>query len=116
KLSIHVSKIPSLTTLATQVRSIVVNNVDKEAAQRWVAQEWVPHLSLLYADTDISEVKKEEVLRKLNESGVLMESDGRETGVEMEGKGYTGWEGGRILWMDTRGEIAGWEVLAERDI
>lgn len=69
KLYIHVTKIPSLTIPATQVRSFVVENGDNEAAEREVAQEWVPQPSLFYADTDISEAKREEILRNSNESG-----------------------------------------------
>lgn len=94
----------------------MVENGATEAAERWVAQEWVPHLSLLYADTDISEAKKEEILRKLNENWILLESNGQEMDLEGEGKRYTGWVGGRILWMDTTGEITDWEILGERDI
>ena len=115
KLSIHVAKSDSLVDLAIQMRMAVVEKGDADAARRWVLEEWVPHVSLLYADTEVGEEKRREITRKLKEAGVIMEK----YGGEVEGDGCQrcdGWVGGSLLWMDTRGEIEEWTVIEERKI
>jgi Cyclic phosphodiesterase-like protein len=112
KLTIRVAKELTLVDLAIQLRAMAVEGGSREAAEKWVKTTWAPHISLLYADTNIGEEKRLEVIKTVSENGIRIEANGE---VPME-PACDGWEGGKIVWADTRGEIGGWRILGTRDL
>jgi Cyclic phosphodiesterase-like protein len=112
KLTLRVAKESTLVDLAIQLRAKAVGGGSREAAENWVKTTWAPHVSLLYADTDIGEEKRLEVMKTVIENGIRIEVDGE---GPME-PACAQWEGGKLVWVDTRGEIGGWRILGKRDL
>ena len=111
KLTLRVVKERSLVDLAVQIRTMAVEGGSREAAEEWAKTTWTPHVSLLYADTNIEEDKRLEAMNAVNENGIRLED-----GEEPTEPACTGWEGGKVLWVDTRGDIGGWRILSKKDV
>ena len=106
------SKKASLQELVVQVRAAAVENGDDRAAKEWFGENYAPHVSLLYAEIDITESKRREVLEDLVQAGVRLETEGLLGGREHEG--HDGWDGGRVVLVTTWKELKDWAVVAER--
>lgn len=106
RLALHVERTPSLLALAEQCRKLVPGTVDEEAAA-WAESAFVPHVSLVYAG-----LKAEDVC-----SSVL---DRARADVAAAGLGFgnesalSGWEGGRLVLVQTWRRIEDWNIIAER--
>lgn len=101
-----------LQGLAIQVRAAAVENGDVEAAEHWLDEKYAPHVSLLYAEIEINEIQRREVLDDLVEAGIRLETEGLLGGREREG--LNGWDGGRIVLVPTWKELKDWTVIAEK--
>lgn len=112
KLTLRVAKEGSLVDLAIQLRVMAVEGGSRKAAEEWAKTTWAPHVSLLYADTNIEEDERLEAMKAVKDNGIHLEKNGEEPTEPT----YAGWEGGKILWVDTRGEIGGWTILGKRDV
>lgn len=72
-------------------------------------QTWMPHLSLLYHDCAV--VSGQE----LDEVAAMVDGEGVD--ISGEGKGEMGgWEGGRVVLVETWKAIGEWVVVAERTL
>ena len=112
KIILPINKEGSLVDLAVQLRATAVEGGNTKAAQSWAAATWTPHVSLLYADADLGH-------RERSEARVLVEQEGiqlSELGEDFVQAPSTDWRRARILWVDTRGSIADWKVLGEKEI
>ncbi|KAL8796857.1 MAG: hypothetical protein Q9195_000940 [Heterodermia aff. obscurata] len=113
KLTLQVRK-HNLYDLPIQIRTAAVENGDAVAAERWAADVYAPHVSLLYADLDIDEEKRQDILQDLDKAEISLRNEGAFQGKENEG--YNGWIGGRILLVSTWKVLEKWAVIAERDL
>ncbi|OCL03151.1 2',3'-cyclic-nucleotide 3'-phosphodiesteras-like protein [Glonium stellatum] len=105
KMTIRVAK-QGVRPLATVARSVVEGYAAEEQSKKWVEEIFGPHLSLLYADVEVSE-----------ESGKEMETVVRETGVSPEGVGELGsWVGGSVVLVPTDMKIEDWNPIAARNL
>jgi len=114
KIVLLVDKDPSLCALAVQIRAAAMEGRNIESAKQSVDKTWMPHVSLLYADTLVGPEKRLEVIEALEQTGIQFQPDGEETALEHSR--LSGWEGGSILWVDTRGEIESWKVIGKLDL
>lgn len=113
KLILSVSKGP-LETFGAHVRSTAVENGGMTAATSWVKETWAPHVSLMYADIEVTAEKRQEILQVVAEAGIRIE---KQNVLLEDGKGdYSGWTGGRIALVETWKELRDWEVVAARAI
>lgn len=112
KLTLSVNK-GSLEVLGTHVRSTAVENGDMTAATSWAKETWAPHVSLMYANIEVTAKKCQEMLQVVREAGVRV---GKEHGLEGGESDYSGWNGGRIALVETWKEPRDWEVVASRAI
>ena len=93
KITLGVSK-GSLETFAAYVRSIAVENGNMAAATSWAKEFWAPHVSLMYADIEVTAEERQEILHAVTEAGIRV---GKQQDLLKHGKGeYSGWNGGRI--------------------
>lgn len=100
--------------LAIQSRAAAVEHGNHSAASDWADKDWAPHVSLLYADVEITEQKREEVLQALHEAGIRL---GEERGLAgAEGESVDGWDGGRIVLVPTWRDPKEWAIVAEREV
>lgn len=110
----------SLIDLAVQLRASAVEGGNVKAAAKWAESVWMPHVSLLYADISVGEEQRLQVIKAVKESGIWLyddEDDEDERNDDDDKVSITAqWNGGRILWVDTRGDIPAWTVLGERDL
>lgn len=113
KLTLSSKKAP-LQELAVQARAAAVEDGDEGAAMEWFGEKYAPHVSLLYADIEIGESKRREVLDDLIQAGVRLETEGLLGGREREG--HDGWDGGRMVLVETWKELKDWETVAERTV
>ena len=103
-----------LERFGAQVRSAAVENGDMSAAMIWVKETWAPHVSLMYANIEVTAEKREEILQVVTEAGIRI---GKEHGLLKDGKGdYSGWTGGRIALIETWKEPKDWKFVASRAI
>ena len=113
KLTLSVNKEP-LEHFGTHTRSIAVENGDVATATSWVKDIWAPHVSLMYADIEVSAEKRQEIMQVVIEAGIRI---GKEGVLLEDGKGdCRGWNGGRIALVETWKEPRDWEVIASRAI
>lgn len=113
KLTLSASKAP-LLEVAIQTRAAAVEHGNQSEASSWANKNWAPHVSLLYADVDITEQKRKEVLLALHKAGIRL---GEERGLaDADGGGFDGWDGGRIVLVPTWRDPKEWVVVAEREI
>ncbi len=100
--------------LAIQTRAAAVEYGNHGTASSWANKDWAPHVSLLYADVEVSEQKREEVLRALHEAGIRLSEEGGLVAVERGG--FNGWDGGRIVLVPTWRDPEEWVFVAEREV
>ncbi len=113
KLMLSASKVP-LLELAIQTRAAAVEDGNQSAASSWANKDWAPHVSLLYADVEIAEQKREEVLQALHKAGIRLDE---ERGVAaVESGDFYGWDGGQIVLVPTWRDPKEWVVVAEREV
>ena len=112
KLTLSVNKGP-LETFGAHVRSIAVENGDIAAAASW-AKVWEPHVSLMYADIEITVEKRREILQVVIEAGISIEKE--HVSIKNGEDNYNGWKGARIALVDTWKELENWNVIASRAI
>ena len=112
KLTLSVNKGP-LETFGAHVRSIAVEKGDMAAAASW-AKAWEPHVSLMYADIEITVEKRQEILQVVTEAGILIEKE--HVSIKYGEDNYNGWKGARIALVDTWKELGNWNVIASRAI
>lgn len=105
KLYLRAKKDENLLKLAIATRQ--ATGVDAEKARQWADSEFMPHLSLLYADIEEAEVKKKVALVELQL--------GWEFGSLFDCCGGTLAMGARLVLVDTSQEIKDWKVLASRE-
>ena len=112
KLTLSVNKGP-LETFGAHVRSTAVEDGDMAAAATW-AKVWEPHVSLMYADTEISVGKRQDILQVVIEAGIPIEEEHvfNKSGED----NYNGWKGARIALVDTWKEVEDWNIIASRAI
>ncbi|KAI5251304.1 2, 3 cyclic phosphodiesterase [Aureobasidium subglaciale] len=108
KLTLRAGKTSQLLKLASACRASAVEGGDKVKAGTWAQNDYLPHLSLMYADLPKSDVEKlvftvQEDCRKAGR-GVEADSDG---GVA---------KGGCIVLVDTSKSIDQWIPIATRDL
>jgi len=113
KVTLSVPKAP-LQNLAARVRAVAVEKGDEAAAKRWVEETYAPHVSLLYADLEIDEVKRRRVLQDVADAGIRLANEGFLGASKAEG--YDGWNHGRIVLVPTWKELKDWTVVAERSL
>ena len=113
KLTLSTAKDP-LLEVAVQIRATAVENGDAAAARRWAEDVYAPHVSLLYADLEITEEKRVEILGDLDRVGIKLKNEGALRGEENEG--YDGWAGGKIVLVSTWKKLEDWAVTAERPL
>ena len=112
KLTLSVNKGP-LESFGAHVRSTAVEDGDVAAAASW-AKVWEPHVSLMYADIDISVGKRQEILQVVIEAGIPIEEE--HVLIKYGEDSYNGWNGARIALVDTWKEVGNWNVIASRAI
>lgn len=113
KLTLSVDKGP-LEFFGAHVRSIAVENGDMAAATSWAKETWAPHVSLMYAEIEITAEKRQEIVEVVIWAGIRL---GKDNGLLEDGQGhYSGWNGGRIALVETWKELKDWEVIASRVI
>ena len=113
KVTLGVKKGP-LVTLGAHVRSAAVESGSMTAATRWAKETWAPHVSLMYADIEVTAEKRQEILRVVTAAGIRIVED---NGLLEDGRGhYREWNGGRIALVETWKELRDWEVVASRVI
>lgn len=113
KVTLSVKKGP-VENLGAHVRSTAVENGDMVAAVSWAKGTWAPHVSLMYADIEVSAEKYKEILQMVIEAGILL---GNEHTLFEDGKvGYRGWHGGQIALVETWKDLRDWEIVASRAI
>lgn len=112
KIVLRAAKERSLIDPTIQLRAIVVEGGNVKAAEEWTRTTWMPHVSLLYANKNVTEDERLQAMKLINENGVHFDGDKD----ELKDPACAQWKGGRILWVDTRGEITSWRVLGERDL
>ena len=111
KLTLGAAKDP-LQDIASQVRAAAVEDGNATAARRWAIEDYSPHISLLYANVEIGEEKRQEILQILGQAGIGLEAEK----ASPSGKPFEGWRGGRIVLVSTWKELEDWAVLAERQL
>lgn len=113
KITLSVNKGP-LETFGAHVRSAVVENGDMTAAISWVKETWAPHVSLMYADIEVTAGERQEIEQMVIEAGV-----GIGTGhgsLENGEDDHSGWKSGWIALVETWKEPKDWKVVASRAI
>jgi 2',3'-cyclic-nucleotide 3'-phosphodiesterase len=109
KLTLSVAKGP-LQDIASQIRAAAIEDGDATAARHWAIDVYAPHVSLLYADIEISEQKRTEILQDLESAGIGLEADGA---LRVD-EAWKAWKGGRIVLVSTWKDLEEWSVTAER--
>lgn len=112
KLTLSVDKGP-LETFGAHVRSIAVENGNMAAATSW-AKVWEPHVSLMYANIEITIEKCQEILQVVIEEGIPLKKE--HVFIKDGEDNYNGWKGARIALVDTWKELGNWNVIASRVI
>ena len=112
KVTLRVAKTQSLMDMATQLRAFAVECDNVDAAQQWARTTWMPHVSLLYADTQIGENERLGIGKIIREYEVPLDEHPKES-IEPTN---ASWTGAQVWWVDTRGEIANWKILGKRDL
>ena len=113
KLTLGVSK-ASLRSLAVQVRAAAVEDGNEVAAKQWAEESYLPHVSLLYADIEIQDSKRRQIIHDLEKAGIQLMKGGSCGALKDEG--YNGWTGGRIVLVSTWKELKDWSIVAERSL
>lgn len=111
KLTLSAEKSP-LLDLGIKFRTVGVENGDVAKATVWANEEWQPHVSLLYANIEVSEKERENVLKAIQSLGI--EAVGEPDLSGYEGIKHRGWTGGRLVLVPTWKPIPEWQVVAER--
>ncbi|KAK5095955.1 DNA replication initiation factor cdc45 [Lithohypha guttulata] len=106
KLTLRAKKDENLVKLASVCRSQGLGVSDEEG-KKWAESEYAPHLSLMYADLERAEVQKK--------VGLVELQLGWEFGSLFDCCGGTLAMGGRLVLVDTSGDVEGWKVLASRE-
>ena len=113
KITLSVKKGP-VETFGAHVRSTAVESGDMVAAASWAKEAWAPHVSLMYADIEVTAKHRQEILLMVIEARILI---GKEHTLFEDGKGgYSGWHGGQIALVETWKEPRDWEIVASRAI
>ncbi|KAF2856418.1 2',3'-cyclic-nucleotide 3'-phosphodiesterase [Plenodomus tracheiphilus IPT5] len=107
KLYIKCGKSGGLAELAGVCRGVVPGFEEQEKVEKWVEEEYRPHLSLLYHDCPA-----------VGQAGLAeVEGMARDLGVDVRGRGEMGgWKGGRVVLVPTDEAIEEWNVIAERSL
>lgn len=105
KLYLRARKDENLLKLAAATRR--ATGADTDTAKKWAESEFMPHLSLLYADIAEADVKKK--------IGLVELQLGWEFGSLFDCCGGTLAMGARLVLVDTSNKIRDWKVLASRD-
>ncbi|PSK37488.1 hypothetical protein B9Z65_2230 [Elsinoe australis] len=109
KLTLRAKKpCPGLSELAVAVRAQGCYSGDVETAKSWEKDEYLPHLSLLYAD-----VTREEAQKKI--PGVLQDLV-RAKAILKPARDGTVAKGGSIVLVTTDREIQEWKPIASRQL
>ena len=111
-LTLSLNKGP-LETFGAHVRSIAVEIGNLAAAVSW-AKVWEPHVSLMYADIEISVEKRKEILQVVIEAGIPIEKE--HVFIKYGEDNYNGWKGGWIALVDAWKGKGNWNVIASRAI
>ncbi|THX25281.1 2, 3 cyclic phosphodiesterase [Aureobasidium pullulans] len=106
KLTLRAVKNGQLLELAAACRAEAVEGGDKGKAERWAKNDYLPHLSLMYADLPKSDVEKhvDELQEDCRKAGRSVESHDDGTVAK----------GGSIVLVDTSKPIDQWDIIAER--
>ncbi|KAI4728243.1 2, 3 cyclic phosphodiesterase [Aureobasidium sp. EXF-10728] len=106
KLTLSAGKTAQLLQLASACRAEAVEGGDQDKADKWTRDEYLPHLSLMYADLPKSDVEK--LVPEIQE-------DCRKAGrsVEAHDDGTVA-NGGSIVLVDTSKPIDQWKPIATR--
>jgi 2',3'-cyclic-nucleotide 3'-phosphodiesterase len=84
----------------------------RSEAERWAKEEWMPHVSLLYGDVDITEAERLEAEGMVGDAGIWCTR-----ATQKDGKtGLAGWTGGRIWLVPTEKPIHEWKPIAEKQL
>ena len=110
KLTLSVDKRP-LAIWGAQIRSAVVENGDLTAARSWAEDTWVPHVSLMYADIEVTAELHQEIMHMVIESGVRVGEEQR-----LSERDVSAWTGGRIALVETWKNLSNWKIVASRAI
>ncbi|KAH0303871.1 2, 3 cyclic phosphodiesterase, partial [Aureobasidium melanogenum] len=106
KLTLRAGKSAQLLQLASACRAEAVEGGDQKKAENWAQDEYLPHLSLMYADLPKAEVEK--LVPEIQE-------DCRKAGrsVEAHDDGSVA-IGGNVILVDTSKPIDQWNPIATR--
>ena len=107
KVTIRAKKDANLVKLAAKCRRQGLQIPESEA-QQWAEKEYLPHLSLLYADLPKDDVQKKVPMIELQ--------IGWEFGGLFDCCGGTLCMGAKLVLVDTGKEVNDWNVIAERDV
>ena len=127
KIILLVQKEQSLVGLGSRLRAAAVEGSDDKgvvAGRKWAESTWEPHISLLYADVVLGPPGKALAAQLLQASGMIrppgaeadpddVAADEAKTSAWQKG---VCWAGARLRWVDCRGPIQGWKVIAERTL
>ena len=113
KLILSVEKGP-LETLGTLIRTTAVEKGNLSAAKSWAKETWAPHVSLMYAEIEITAEKRQETLQVVTEAGICI---GKEYEL-LEGgnRDFSAWSGSQIALIETWKKPSDWKVIASRAI
>lgn len=109
KLTLRARKDANLVTFAAAVRAQALQ-VDETTAEKWAQNDYLPHLSLLYADAP-----KHDIEQKMHRVELQL---GFEFGDLFACCGGMLAQGARLVLVDTQAEggVEEWKVLAERSL
>ncbi|KAF8461914.1 2',3'-cyclic-nucleotide 3'-phosphodiesterase [Kalaharituber pfeilii] len=102
RVTLHLEKTAAIKALAADCRKKYVTNGDEEAAKRWSEEDYVPHLSLIYAE----QVPGAELVARINEEVA-------KAGIQFD---VESWKGGRIALVNCAGSVEEWVLEGERTI
>ncbi|KAK8193108.1 2',3'-cyclic-nucleotide 3'-phosphodiesterase [Phyllosticta capitalensis] len=102
KLTLRVEK-EGVKPLALWSRILAVEDGLDQPAQRWANELYRPHCSLIYGSVDISDEKKSQLQKLVEDSGIGIDGSGD----------LGGWTGGTVWLVPTFKPIPEWEPWAE---
>lgn len=108
KLTIRLNKDKNLWKLATQCRRDAVLDGSEEKAQKWADNDYLPHLSLMYADMSKKDVQNKVPLVEMQLAYAI--------GDLFACCGGTLCIGGYLVLVDTSSErVDQWKIIAKRE-
>ncbi|KAF1356744.1 2',3'-cyclic-nucleotide 3'-phosphodiesterase [Delphinella strobiligena] len=108
KLTVRTGKSLQLLQLAVFCRAEAVYGSDSEKALEWAHDEYLPHLSLMYADLPVCEVQS-------GIAAVKHDFQKAMRALQADDRGLVA-KGGSLVLVDTSKPINEWVIIAERDI